>query len=240
VILSGTGSDGTIGLRAIKENGGLTLAQSEAQYDGMMRNAVATDLVDFILRAEDIPAKLADYFSRMDDGERLFKEINPADYLMPITALLRAHTGHDFSNYKERTIERRIRRRMHVLQLDDAATYLDRLRRDSREISLLFQNLLIGVTHFFRDPAAFAALESIIPRLFDNKAADDTVRVWVPGCATGEEAYSIAMMLRQAALNRMARQSCRCWRATLTSMRSRQHAWAGIPRQLPRMSLLRS
>jgi two-component system CheB/CheR fusion protein len=201
VILSGTGSDGTIGLRAIKENGGLTLAQSEAQYDGMMRNAVATGLVDFILRAENIPAKLADYFGRMDDRKRQSKETDPADYLMPITALLRAHTGHDFSNYKERTIERRIERRMHVLQLDDVATYLDRLRRESSEISLLFQDLLIGVTHFFRDPAAFAALErEVIPHLFDTKGADDTVRVWVPGCATGEEAYSIAMMLRQAAL----------------------------------------
>lgn len=201
VILSGTGSDGTIGLRAIKENGGLTIAQSEAEYDGMMRNAVSTGLVDFVLRAEEIPAKLTDYFSRLDNDRR--EETagsDPADYLGPITALLRTRTGHDFSNYKERTIARRVQRRMHVLQIDDVSAFLDRLRRDDREIALLFQDLLIGVTNFFRDPEAFAALEhEVIPHLFEDKGADDTVRIWVPACATGEEAYSIAILLRECA-----------------------------------------
>jgi two-component system, chemotaxis family, CheB/CheR fusion protein len=199
VILSGTGSDGTVGLRAIKENGGLTLAQWEAEYDGMMRNAVSTGLVDFVLRAEEIPAKLADYFGRVDDGKRQQDGgSDPADYLAPITALLRVHTGHDFSNYKERTIVRRVQRRMHVLQIDKVPAFLDRLRRDSREVTLLFQDLLIGVTNFFRDPDAFAALErEVVPKLFQGKGTDDTIRVWVPGCATGEEAYSIAILLRE-------------------------------------------
>ena len=190
-----------MGLRAIKENGGLTLAQSEAEYDGMMRNAVSTGLVDFVLRAEEIPAKLADYFGRIDNGKQQEgTRSDPADYVRPIAALIRAHTGHDFSNYKERTIARRVQRRMHVLQIDDVSAFLDRLRRDSREVSLLFQDLLIGVTNFFRDPDAFAALErEVIPKLFQDKGPEDTVRVWVPGCATGEEAYSIAILLRECA-----------------------------------------
>lgn len=198
VILSGTGSDGTIGLRAIKEAGGLTLAQSEAEYDGMMRSAVSTGLVDFVLRAEEIPGKLAEYFARLNGGGQQKGVLSdPADYLGPITALLRARTGHDFSNYKERTIVRRVQRRMHVLQIDELSAFLDRLRQDSREVTLLLQDLLIGVTNFFRDPDAFAALErEVIPHLFEGKGADDTVRVWVPGCATGEEAYSMAILLR--------------------------------------------
>jgi two-component system CheB/CheR fusion protein len=200
VILSGTGSDGTVGLRAIKENGGLTLAQSEAEYDGMMRNAVSTGLVDFVLRAEEIPGKLAEYFDRLNGGGQQKGVSDPAEYLGPITALLRARTGHDFSNYKAQTIVRRVQRRMHILQTDEVSAFLDRLRRDNREVTLLFQDLLIGVTNFFRDPEAFAALEhQVIPHLFQGKGADDTVRVWVPGCATGEEAYSIAILLRECA-----------------------------------------
>jgi two-component system, chemotaxis family, CheB/CheR fusion protein len=201
VVLSGTGSDGTVGLRAIKENGGLTLAQSEAEYDGMMRNAVATGLVDFILRAEEIPAKLGDYFGRIDDGRRQpGAGSDPSNYLAPITALLRTQTGHDFTNYRGRTIARRIQRRMHVLQIDQVSDFLERLRKDSREVNLLFHDLLIGVTNFFRDPDAFAALESkAIPHLFEGKGPEDVIRVWVPGCATGEEAYSIAILLREHA-----------------------------------------
>jgi two-component system CheB/CheR fusion protein len=199
VILSGTGSDGTVGLRAIKEHGGLTLAQSEAEYDGMMRNAVATGLVDFVLRAEEIPAKLGDYFGRVDDGKRqVHAQSDPVNYLAPIAAILRAQTGHDFTNYRQRTIARRIQRRMHVLQIDQVSDFLERLRKDRREVELLLQDLLIGVTNFFRDPDAFAALErEVIPHLFEGKGGEDTIRVWVPGCATGEEAYSIAILLRE-------------------------------------------
>ncbi len=124
----------------------------------------------------------------------------PTNYLDQITALLRVQTGHDFGSYKNRTIVRRIQRRMHVLQIDTVPDFIERLRRDSREVNLLFQDLLIGVTDFFREPAAFAALErEVIPLLFKDKGADDTVRVWVPGCATGEEAYSLAILLRECA-----------------------------------------
>jgi len=202
IILSGTGSDGTLGLRAIKEAGGLTLAQSEAEYDGMMRSAVATGLVDFILRVQDMPARLTDYFGHLTrhEADSESTERNISDYLNEITAMLRAQTGHDFSDYKNRTIIRRVHRRMHVLQIADMGAFIDRLRRDSREVNLLFQDLLIGVTHFFRDPQAFRALEhEAIPNLFKDKGPNDSIRVWVPGCATGEEAYSIAILLREYA-----------------------------------------
>ncbi len=204
VILSGAGSDGTIGLRAIKEHGGLTLAQAGAEYDGMMRSAVATGLVDHVLPLDAIPAKLIEYFRHLavmrekqgPDGERS----ESADALLQIHALLRARTGHDFREYKDRTVVRRIQRRMQVLQIEEVDAFIGRLRREPRELDLLFQDLLIGVTSFFRDPAAFDALErDVIPRLFDGKEPDDTVRVWVPGCATGEEAYSIAILLREFA-----------------------------------------
>ncbi|HUB12193.1 MAG TPA: CheR family methyltransferase [Acetobacteraceae bacterium] len=207
VILSGTGSDGTLGLRAVKENGGLTVAQADAEYDGMMRSAVATGLVDFMLRPEEMPASLVAYFQeapRIDEAaEQDWVRPETAGQLEQIAQLLRAQTGHDFSNYKERTIIRRVRRRMHVLQIEEVPAFIARLRRDPREVSLLFQDLLIGVTSFFRDPDAFAAIaRDVVPNLFDGKGPDDTVRVWVAGCATGEEAYSIAILLREASPSR--------------------------------------
>jgi len=204
VILSGTGSDGTVGLRAIKDNGGLALAQEGAEYDGMMRSALSTGLVDFVLPADEMPAKLAEYFhhvKHVGDGDgpgALRKEITNS--LGQLCGLLRTRTGHDFSGYKENTIIRRMQRRMHVLQIDNAKDFAERLRKDPREVSLLFQDVLIGVTSFFRDPPAFAALETlVIPHLFEGKGPEDAVRVWVPGCSTGEEAYSIAMLLHEYA-----------------------------------------
>ena len=200
-ILSGTGSDGTLGLRAIKEGGGLTLAQQDASYEGMMRSAVATGLVDLVLPAQDMPAKLAEYF-RQPLGE---KNAWPQDLageteeLVKIVSLMRIRTGNDFKDYKDPTVRRRVQRRMQVLGLDRVAEFRERLTQDPEEVELLFQDLLIGVTSFFRDHDAFAALEQlVIPPLFHGKGADDTIRVWVPGCATGEEAYSIAMLLREA------------------------------------------
>jgi two-component system CheB/CheR fusion protein len=204
VILSGTGSDGTLGLRAIKENGGLTLAQAEAEYDGMMRSALGTGLVDFVLPAAEMPAKLADYFRYLTDVSQKngseFVRQQGTDYLTEVCALLRARTGHDFKDYKDKTIVRRIQRRMQVLQIDNLPDLIARLRKDPREIDLLFQDLLIGVTDFFRDPKAFETLEKqVIPHLFEGKGPEDRIRVWVPGCSTGEEAYSIAMLLREGA-----------------------------------------
>jgi two-component system CheB/CheR fusion protein len=202
VILSGTGSDGTLGLRAVKEQGGLTIAQAGAEYDGMMRSAVATGLVDFVLRAEEIPNKLLDYFRHLDevDGEKSVDGVRQetADYLSQICALLRARTGHDFSGYKDRTVARRVQRRMQVLQIDEVPPFIERLRKDPQELDALLQDLLIGVTNFFRDPKAFDALETeVIAKLFQNKGPEDIVRVWVPGCSTGEEAYSIGILLRE-------------------------------------------
>lgn len=203
VVLSGTGSDGTVGLRAIKESGGLTVAQANAEYDGMMRSAVASGLVDFVVPVEQIPGKVADYFGHIEHvGQVKGREGSEAEtgaQLDQIYALLRLHTGHDFSGYKDRTFIRRVQRRMHVLQVETMADFVERLKKDPHEATLLFNDLLIGVTSFFRDPEAFAALETaVIPHLFEGKTPDDAVRVWVPGCATGEEAYSIAMLLRDA------------------------------------------
>lgn len=204
VILSGTGSDGTLGLRAIKEHGGLTLAQEGAEYDGMMRSALATGAVDFVLPAQQMPAKLVDYFRHQKElgGTAIIAagDEQVPNYLNQICAVLRARTGHDFTGYKDKTLIRRIQRRMQVTQVDDMPSFLERLRREPREVDLLFHDLLIGVTNFFRDPEVFRALEKdVIPRLFENKGPDDVVRVWVAGCSTGEEAYSIAILLREHA-----------------------------------------
>ena len=202
VILSGTGSDGTLGLRAIKEHGGLTIAQEGAEYDGMMRSAVGTGLVDYITPAKDIAGKLCEYFQHLAeiDGRKGPDGVRPeaADHLTQISALLRTRTGHDFSGYKDKTVARRVQRRMQVLQIDEMPEFIERLRKDPPELDALLQDLLIGVTNFFRDPKAFEALEkAVIPRLFEGKKPDDTIRVWVPGCSTGEEAYSIGILLRE-------------------------------------------
>ncbi|SEP50756.1 two-component system, chemotaxis family, CheB/CheR fusion protein [Rhodospirillales bacterium URHD0017] len=202
IVLSGTGSDGTIGLRAVKEHGGLTVAQDDAEYDGMMRSAVRSGMVDFVLPIEKIPAKLYDYFRHLievdgrkgPDGVRQEATAN----LAHISTLLRARTGHDFSGYKDKTVARRVQRRMQVLQIDEVPDFIERLRKEPQQLDALLQDLLIGVTNFFRDPQAFEALErEVIPQLFEGKGPEDALRVWVPGCSTGEEAYSIAILLRE-------------------------------------------
>jgi two-component system, chemotaxis family, CheB/CheR fusion protein len=207
VILSGSGSDGAQGLAAIKEHGGITLAQ--AQFDetamtGMPSNAAATGLVDHVLPVDAMPAKLIEYQRRRTDLQG-GRDIDgaPRDarpYLPEVCALLDKRIGHDFSQYKEGTLVRRIQRRMHIRNLDSVAEYIAHLHQEPRELELLFRDLLIGVTHFFRDPEAFTALGTIvIPELLKDRRAEDQVRVWVPGCATGEEVYSIAILLQEAA-----------------------------------------
>lgn len=207
VILSGGGSDGSEGLKVVKETGGLTIAQAEFDHHalvGMPRSAAATGLVDYVLPVEEMPAKLIAYVQHLQrvqshkgaDGTR----VDATEHLSKVCALVRGATGHDFSHYKEKTLVRRIQRRMQVLQLDSMPTYIEKLRKDPREVDLLFRDLLIGVTHFFRDPAAFETLESkVIGPLLQGMTAEDTVRVWVPACATGQEAYSIAILLKEAA-----------------------------------------
>jgi two-component system CheB/CheR fusion protein len=196
ILLSGTGTDGTMGLRAVKEYGGMAMAQTPetAQYDSLLRSAIATGLVDHILPVEDMPARLREYAVHLTTGRRE----DTGNHLPTIYRLLQRQTGHDFSQYKESTIRRRLQRRMQALQLDAVGTYIERLQHDATEVDFLFKDMLIGVTHFFRDPAAFAALEqTVIPQLFADKGANAQVRVCVCGCATGEEAYSLAMLLRE-------------------------------------------
>ena len=205
IVLSGTGSDGALGLRAVKEAGGFTLAQTpeNAAYDGMPKSAVRTGLVDVTAPVSDLGRRLVEVY---ENAERIplptatdETEETEETLLSSIFAILRKHTGHDFSSYKCSTVRRRIARRLQVCGLDRLDAYVDRLRDDPEEGEELLADLLISVTAFFRDPNAFAALEAEIPTLFAGKGPGDAVRVWVPGCATGEEAYSLAILLREHA-----------------------------------------
>jgi two-component system CheB/CheR fusion protein len=206
IVLSGLGSDGTEGLRAINLNGGLTLAQAEfdeTAMKGMPTNAAATGLVDHIVLVEDMPKKLLAHQAELS-GEIGWRQgqANKEDwrkYLKKIASQLRTGVGHDFADYKENTLIRRVQRRMQVLQIDDVATYITHLEADPHEADLLFRELLIGVTQFFRDPDAFNALRvAAFPSLFTDRSPDDPIRVWVAGCATGEEVYSLAILLKES------------------------------------------
>uniref|UniRef100_UPI00403A0A85 PAS domain S-box protein n=1 Tax=Variovorax sp. BK018 TaxID=3450241 RepID=UPI00403A0A85 len=216
VVLSGADGDGAIGIKRIKERGGLTIAQDpeDAEHGGMPRAAIATGMVDWVLPVEDMPARLLSYV-RLESSLRLPSEETPAPADAPsagvgavsndeaalrdVLTFLRTRTGRDFSYYKRATILRRIGRRMQVNGIDDLQGYLGCLRTRPGESGALLQDLLISVTNFFRDPDCFAALEQQIPALFANKGPNDPVRVWVSACATGEEAYSIAMLLSEQA-----------------------------------------
>ena len=204
IVLSGTGSDGSLGLKAIKECGGLTIAQghsgSEPEHDGMPAGAIATGVVDLVAPIQAIPAHLmrlrGTSSMETDLNEASLQEANATR--LAICTILQTQVGHDFSGYKEKTFLRRVQRRMQVLNIALISDYVARLEQDREEVLLLFRDLLIRVTSFFRDKEAFEALEHVVmPRLFAGKHADGTVRVWVPGCATGEEAYSIAILLRE-------------------------------------------
>ena len=203
IVLSGTGSDGTMGVRAIKGEGGMVMAQNIAstEFDGMPRSAIATGLVDYELPPAEMPAQLIAYaahaFGKLPRSTTL-----PApkveNAMKKIFILLRAQTGHDFSQYKPSTIHRRIERRMAVHQIDTIDGYVRFLQQTSAEVEALFRDLLIGVTNFFRDPEAFQVLENqVIPKLFVGKPAGAVIRVWTTGCSTGDEAYSIAILLAE-------------------------------------------
>jgi two-component system CheB/CheR fusion protein len=204
VLLSGAGHDGTVGLRTIKEHGGLTLAQppETAKYDSMLQSAIGAGLVDHVVPVERMSAKLTEHAEHLAKlagapaGEKRDEEL--AAHLGKICSLVHQRTGHDFGRYKEGTLLRRIRRRLQVSHLDSVEDYLHLLTKDAGEAEGLLKDLLIGVTQFFRDPDAFQALaQQIIPRIVQGKAADAPIRIWVPGCASGEEAYSIAILLRE-------------------------------------------
>ena len=205
VILSGAGSDGTLGIRAIKEHNGLTMAQTGAQHESMPQHAIATGVIDFVLPVEDMPNALLNYLKYEDELRRtrlpdLTEEIK--SNLGKLAAILRRKTGHDFSQYKPNTIIRRTQRRMQLRQIESFAKYLALLDDEPAEVEQLFRDLLIGVTYFFRDRNAFEFIESrVLPEIIRGKSEDDAVRAWVPGCATGEEVYSLAILLKEQLAN---------------------------------------
>lgn len=210
VVLSGTGSDGTLGLKRIKESNGFAIVQDpeDAEYDSMPRAAINTQLADWILPVHQMPEKLIHFKESSErlhltngaDAKKVAEEIHADESLREILTLLRVRTGHDFSNYKTPTLVRRIARHLQIHELEDIPSYLELLRNHPNEIQSLLKNLLINVTNFFRDKDAFEALESeIVPNLFAGKTGKDTVRAWSAGCASGEEAFSLAIILTEYA-----------------------------------------
>ncbi|MET4022691.1 CheR family methyltransferase [Bradyrhizobium sp. S3.2.12] len=208
VVLSGGDGDGTLGVKAIKERGGITFAQVGdgfgPQHPEMPEAAISSGLIDFAIPAEDMGPKLVEFVHGNDLLEQIIdtpedsEQPTLGEFLPEIYAILRNQIGHDFSGYKTKTFVRRIQRRMQVTQLATIEAYVERLRQEPAEVSSLFRDLLINVTNFFRDEAAFEALAtSVIPKIFEGLGADDTVRIWVPGCATGEEVFSIAILARE-------------------------------------------
>ena len=203
VILSGTGSDGTLGVRAVKGDGGMVIAQKpeSCEYDGMPRSAIATGLVDLVLPPAEMPAQILAYVTQLlGKKTRLAGTRAPGieDTFKKIFILLRSQTGHDFSLYKHNTVARRIERRMAVQQITELEDYVRCLQQSPAELEALFYDLLIGVTSFFRDKEVFSALAmNVIPRLFTDKTDETPIRIWTTACSTGEEAYSIAILLQE-------------------------------------------
>ena len=206
IILSGTASDGTLGLKAIKAEGGITFAQepSSAKFDGMPSSAIAGSAVDFVLTPEGIAKQLvslADHpYLNSSPAVEPHEEITPppSGDLTPIFAVLRTVTGIDFTYYKHNTIQRRIERRMALHGMESLKDYSRRLRQDAAEAKILAQEFLINVTAFFREPETYKTLkETVFPALLEHRSQDDPIRVWIPGCSTGEEAYSIAIVLTE-------------------------------------------
>ncbi len=203
VVLAGTGGDGTLGVAALREHGGLAIAERAPGADEHLENSnKPAALADFLLLPEDIPEHVRVYARhlRRVEERRGFDSMlaAAAGSLTKIADILRNKTGNDFHGYKQNTFLRRIQRRMQVVQTDDIDDYVEFLRTDKDEVQNLFNDLLIGVTQFFRDKREFEILETqVIPKIFEGRAASGQVRVWVLGCATGEEAYSIGILLRE-------------------------------------------
>lgn len=220
VILTGAGSDGAVGLKAIKEAGGIVIVQdpNEAEYPSMPQSAIATGLADFILPVAAIARQLVDLAKAKAHVTYDLLERSEPEMLRRILALVRAKTGHDFSEYKKSTVLRRIVRRAQVTKREHLADYFKYLRENVEEVQALFGDLLISVTTFFRDAAAFEALASeVVPLLFVGKESGDAVRVWVAGCATGEEAYSMAILLLEEAANHENRPDLQVFASDLDS-----------------------
>jgi two-component system, chemotaxis family, CheB/CheR fusion protein len=202
VVLSGTATDGTLGLEAIKAEGGITFAQDvTAQHEGMPHSAIASGCVDFVLPPNEIAREIIRIgqhpYAAPPPGSR---EQDHEPNLAQVVKLLQRATGVDFTHYKFNTLYRRISRRMVLQKLDGMSQYLAFLRQTPAEVEALYQDILISVTSFFRDPASFDALKSqVFPRLLKDRSAHDPVRVWTLGCSTGQEAYSIAMAFKECA-----------------------------------------
>jgi two-component system, chemotaxis family, CheB/CheR fusion protein len=202
IILSGAGSDGAIGVRAVKEAGGIILVQDpeEAEYSSMPRSAIGSGVADFILPVRDLAIRLVELIRIKRTVKQPEKPEVDEELLRRVLAHLRVRTGHDFSKYKRSTVLRRLARRMQVTRTENLSEYYEVLRESADEAQALLSDLLISVTTFFRDHDAFEALKTqVLPGLFEGRELDATIRVWVSGCATGEEAYSIAMLLQEEA-----------------------------------------
>jgi len=206
VILSGMGSDGTLGMQAIKAVGGLTAVQEpgSAQFDSMPRSAIAAGCSDIVAPPAELPARILSYVAQVPDpGTATEEEAQPESVATPlqnIVTLLQQRTRHDFSLYKHSTLHRRIERRMIIHGIDSLGLYADFLEQNAQEIDLLFKELLIGVTSFFRDPEVWEYLADVaLPELLARRTTEPKLRAWVVGCSTGEEAYSLAMVFSEAA-----------------------------------------
>lgn len=210
IILSGSGTDGTLGLKSIKEANGMVMVQDPltAQFASMPASAIATDMVDFVLPPEEMPQRLLEYINTQAKLKTLpggTTNLIPAWALREIYMLLKARTSHDFSLYKGSTLQRRIERRMGLNHITSPADYIQYLHENEAEVDLLFKDLLIRVTSFFRDPDLWIECrDNILPALLSERESGEQLRVWVPGCATGEEAYTIAILISEClhALNK--------------------------------------
>jgi len=202
VILSGMGTDGTVGLSEIKQKGGYVFIQepSSAKYVDMPNSAIEAGLSDVVANVETLPSKIISYLdnkpqmgnSKVDSTDKF------VGFFYEIIALLRVQTGHDFSSYKKSTVQRRIERCMGIHEIDDIATYVSFLKENPQELNLLFKEFLIGVTSFFREPMEWELLkDKVIPALLAQRSPTDTIRVWISGCSTGEEAYSLAIVFKE-------------------------------------------
>ncbi|WP_253949140.1 chemotaxis protein CheB [Mangrovicoccus sp. HB161399] len=198
IVLSGTGSDGAEGIKAVKAAGGLVFAQdpTQSRYDGMPKSAIATGAVDLILRTEEMVDALADFFDRKSGLEPAIE--SDRDFIDKVFKHVRYHTGHDFTHYKHSTLMRRLSLRMSVLGVTSPAEYVKKLMQDREEARKLIHDVLINVTGFFRDPEAWDRLRTaVLPEILKGRGRDEEVRIWVPGCSSGQEAYTMAMLMSE-------------------------------------------
>ncbi|MDP3089621.1 MAG: CheR family methyltransferase [Nitrospira sp.] len=230
IVLSGTGSDGTVGLRAIKAESGMTIAQEpqSAKYQNMPRSAISSEVIDVVQPPGQMAEPLRAYARSSTKPALPLPEGDGSQTLRKLFILLRDRTGNDFSLYKENTIQRRLERRMNVHQIENLKSYLRFVLSNPHELDALFQELLIGVTSFFRDPQAFEVLEQkVLPALVEGKPEGTTLRLWVAGCSTGEEAYSLAILLREYLTEKKLRLTVQIFASDLDS-RAIDQARAGL------------